>query len=56
MTIEKADSIRRPPHNPSVSQSEHSNNDFAAIVPVIPVKLAGVTNIVSARALHKRWV
>lgn len=54
MTIEKSRFNSEASPQLSVSLSEHNNNDFAAIVPVISGQIGGrETNIVSAKALHK---
>ncbi|MHB9326383.1 antA/AntB antirepressor family protein [Phytobacter ursingii] len=54
MTIEKSRFNSEAAPQLSVSLSEHNNNDFAAIVPVISGQIGGrETNIVSAKALHK---
>ncbi|MDX6073988.1 antA/AntB antirepressor family protein [Klebsiella sp. CN_Kp107] len=54
MTIEKSRFSSEAAPQSSVSQAEFSNNDFAAIVPVISGQISGhETNMVSAKALHK---
>lgn len=54
MTIEKSRFNSEAAPQSSVSQGEISNNDFAAIVPVISGQISGrETNMVSAKALHK---
>ncbi|WBW62543.1 antA/AntB antirepressor family protein [Klebsiella electrica] len=54
MKIEKSRFNSEAAPQPNTNLGEHSNNDFAAIVPVISGQICGrETNIVSAKALHK---
>lgn len=54
MKIEKSRFNSEAAPQPNTSLGEHSNNDFAAIVPVIFGQIGGrETNMVSAKALHK---
>ncbi|MEB1047753.1 antA/AntB antirepressor family protein [Citrobacter freundii] len=54
MTIEKSRFNSEAAPQSNTCQGEHSNNDFAAIVPVISGQIGGrEASIVSAKALHK---
>ncbi|WP_312293074.1 antA/AntB antirepressor family protein [Atlantibacter hermannii] len=54
MKIEKSRFNSEAAPQSNVDQGEHSNNDFAAIVPVISGQIGGrEASIVSAKALHK---
>ncbi|ECS8237346.1 TPA: antA/AntB antirepressor family protein [Salmonella enterica subsp. enterica serovar Potsdam] len=54
MTIEKSRFHSEAAPQSNTCQGEHSNNDFAAIVPVISGQIGGrEASIVSAKALHK---